>query len=128
MLEYLEEQELESGDAVKTLPIKIDYAGEQTAIDIDIESARHHKYATLNEKNTVMGFVAGSHDNTITVALGDSVQGLIEMDTSEQAATACELLKDTLLELDVIDYDPDSNTMNLQTAADERTTAWLVEA
>ncbi len=128
MLEYLEEQELESGDVVKTLPIKIDYAGEQTVIDIDIESARHHKYTTLNEENTVMGFVTGSHDSAVAVALGDSLQGLIEMDTPEQAATACELLKHTLLELDVIDYDPDSNTINLQTVLDERTTARLVEA
>ncbi|AUG33797.1 30S ribosomal protein S1 [Candidatus Hodgkinia cicadicola] len=128
MSEYLEEQELESGDVVKTLPIKIDYSGKQTAIDIDIESARHHKYATLNEKNTVMGFVTGSRDNAVTVALGDGLRGLIEMDTSEQATTACELLKGALLELDVIDYDPDSNTMNLQTVSDERTTACLVEA
>ncbi|ATW06068.1 30S ribosomal protein S1 [Candidatus Hodgkinia cicadicola] len=128
MSEHLEEQELELGDVVKTLPIKIDYAGKQTAIDIDIESARHHKYATLNEENTVMGFVAGSCDNAVTIALGDDLQGLIEMDTSEQAITACELLKDTLLELDVIDYDPDSNTINLQTVLDERTTARLVEA
>ncbi|AUG33989.1 30S ribosomal protein S1 [Candidatus Hodgkinia cicadicola] len=128
MLEYLEEQELESGDVVKTLPIKIDYAGKQTVIDIDIESARHHKYATLNEKNTVMGFVTGSHNAAVTVALGDGLQGLIEMDAPEQAITACELLKHTLLELDVIDYDPDSNTINLQTVLDERTTACLVEA
>ncbi|AUG33766.1 30S ribosomal protein S1 [Candidatus Hodgkinia cicadicola] len=128
MLEYLEEQELESGDVIKTLPIKIDYAGEQTAIDIDIESARQHKYATLNEKNTVMGFVTGLHNNAVTVALGDGLQGLMEMDTPEQATTACELLKDTLLELDVIDYDPGSNTINLQTVSDERTTARLVEA
>ncbi|XXN13638.1 MAG: S1 RNA-binding domain-containing protein [Candidatus Hodgkinia cicadicola] len=129
MLEYLEEQELELGDVVKTLPIKIDYAGKQTAIDIDIESARYHKYATLNEKTTVMGFIAESNNNnTITIALGDGVQGLIEMDTSEQAIAACELLKDTLLELDVIDYNPNSNIMNLQTVSDERTTACLVEA
>ncbi len=113
-LAHLEQQELESGDAVKTLPIKIDYAGKQTVIDIDTESARHHKHATSNEKNTVMGFVAGLHDNTTTVALGDDLQGLMETDTSEQATTACELLKHTLLELDVIDYDPDSNTINLQ--------------
>ncbi|AUG34211.1 30S ribosomal protein S1 [Candidatus Hodgkinia cicadicola] len=65
MSECLEEQELESADVVKTLPIKIDYAGKQTAIDIDIESARHHEYATLNEKNTVMGFVTGSHANAV---------------------------------------------------------------
>ncbi len=128
ILEYLEAQELELGDVVKTLPIKIDYAGKQTAIDIDIESARYHKYATLNEKNTVMGFVTGSHDNAVTVALGDNVQGLIEMDTSEQAITACESLKDTLLELDVIDYDPDLNTINLQTVSDEQTTTCLVES
>ncbi|AUG34097.1 30S ribosomal protein S1 [Candidatus Hodgkinia cicadicola] len=128
MSEYLEEQELQPADVVKTLPIKIDYAGKQTVIDIDIESARHHKYTTLNEENTVMGFVTGSHNNAVTVALGDDLQGLIEMDTPEQAITARELLKDTLLELDVIDYDPDSNTINLQTVADERTTACLVEA
>ncbi len=128
MLEHLEEQELELGDVVKTLPIKIDYAGKQTAIDIDIESARQHKYATLNEKNTVMGFVTGTCNEAVTIALGDDLQGLIEMDTPEQAITACELLKDTLLELDVIDYDPDSNTINLQTVSDEQTTARLVEA
>ncbi|ATW05990.1 30S ribosomal protein S1 [Candidatus Hodgkinia cicadicola] len=126
--EYLEEQELELGDVVKTLPIKIDYAGKQTEIDIDIEAARYHKYTTLNEKNTVMGFVTGSHNSAVTVALGDGVQGLIEMDTPAQAITARELLKHTLLELDVIDYDPDSNTISLQTVLDERTTACLVEA
>ncbi|AIC63883.1 30S ribosomal protein S1 [Candidatus Hodgkinia cicadicola] len=126
--EHLEDHELEIGDVVKTLPIKIDYAGKQTAIDIDIESARHHKYATLNEKNTVIGFVAESNNNTVTIALGDGVQGLIEVDTSEQATAACELLKDTLLELDVIDYDPDLNIISLQTVLDERTTACLVEA
>ncbi|AUI38859.1 30S ribosomal protein S1 [Candidatus Hodgkinia cicadicola] len=128
MSEYLEQQDLESGDVIKTLPIEIDYAGKQTVIDVDIESARHHKYTTLNEKNTVMGFVTGSHDNAVAVALGDDLQGLIEMDTPEQATTACELLKDTLLELDVIDYDPDSNTINLQTVSDERATACLVHA
>lgn len=126
--EHLEDHELEIGDVVKTLPIKIDYAGKQTAIDIDIESARHNKYATLNEKNTVIGFVAESNNNTVTIALGDGVQGLIEVDTSEQATAACELLKDTLLELDVIDYDPDLNIISLQTVLDERTTACLVEA
>ncbi len=128
MLEHLEEQDLELGDVVKTLPIKIDYAGKQTVIDIDIGSARHHKYATLNEKNTVMGFITGSHNNAVTIALGDDLQGLIETDTSEQAITARELLKHTLIELDIIDYDPDSNTINLQTVPDEQTTARLVEA
>ncbi|AHL30911.1 MAG: 30S ribosomal protein S1 [Candidatus Hodgkinia cicadicola] len=128
MLEYLEERGLELGDTIKTLPIKIDYAGKQTVVDIDIDSARCHKYVTLNEDSTVAGFVTGWCDNAITVALGGSLRGLIEMDTSEQAITACELLKDTLLELDVIDYDPSSNTISLQTVLDERTTARLVEA
>ncbi|AUG91328.1 30S ribosomal protein S1 [Candidatus Hodgkinia cicadicola] len=128
MLEYLEEQGLELGDMIKTLPIKIDYAGKQTVVDVDIASARCHKYATLNEENTVAGFVTGWCDNAITVALGYSLRGLIETDTSKQAITACELLKDTLLELDVIDYDPSSNTISLQTVSDERTTARLVEA
>ncbi|AUG91432.1 30S ribosomal protein S1 [Candidatus Hodgkinia cicadicola] len=128
MLEYLEEQGLELGDLIKTLPIKIDYAGKQTVVDVDIDSARCHKYVTLNEENAVIGFVTGWCDNAITVALGDSLRGLIETDTSEQAITACELLKDTLLELDVIDYNPSSNTISLQTVLDERTTARLVEA
>ncbi len=88
---YLGEQEL--GDIVKTLPIKIDYAGKQTVIDIDIASAHRHKCTTLNEKNTVLGFITGVHNNAVAVALGDDPQGLIEMDTSEQAITACELLK-----------------------------------
>ncbi|AHL31034.1 MAG: 30S ribosomal protein S1 [Candidatus Hodgkinia cicadicola] len=128
MLEYLEKQGLESGDLIKTLPIKIDYAGKQTVVDIDIDSARCHKYVTLNEDSAVIGFVTGWCDNAITVALGYSLQGLIETDTSEQAITACELLKDTLLVLDVIDYNPSSNTISLQTVLDERTTARLVEA
>ncbi len=128
VLEYLEEQQLKPGDVVKTLPIKIDYAGEQTEIDIDIESARHHKYATLNRENTVMGFVKKLRNDSIVIALGDDLRGLIEMDTPQQAIAACAPLKNKLLEFDVIDYDPGSNTLNLQTVLDERATARLVEA
>ncbi len=128
MANYLEEQGLKLGDVIKTLPIKIDYAGEQTEIDIDIESARHHKYVTLNGENTVMGFVKESQDDAIVIALGDDVRGLIEMDVPSQIEAVCALLRNKLLEFDIIDYDPDSNTLNLQTASDERTTARLVEA
>ncbi|XXN13801.1 MAG: hypothetical protein AAI978_00110 [Candidatus Hodgkinia cicadicola] len=127
MARYMRELELELGDTISTLPIKVDCTGKKTLIDVDIDSACHHKYATLNEENTVFGIIVQAQHNIVMVILGYELYGVIETDTPEQAKLALELLQGGLVEFNTIDYDPELGVVYLQIVEDERTRACLVE-
>ncbi|XXN19760.1 MAG: hypothetical protein AAJB65_00105 [Candidatus Hodgkinia cicadicola] len=128
MIYYLNENEIFTEDLVKINAVKNIKTNEQAMIDFDTDVTRYYKYVFQDEQFTVNGEAIELFENAILVDLGNDICGIIETDTSEQAEKAYESLVNKIVKFVIIDYDPEQNIIYLEVAANEQTTALLVEA
>ncbi|MFP3037491.1 MAG: hypothetical protein ACKER6_00010 [Candidatus Hodgkinia cicadicola] len=111
--------------ALKTLPLAINHQLNVALLDIDIGGYKYLCFVVSHFGRQLEGIVVKIEPNALIIALTAEVYGKLRFSTTTENCGAEIGMK---IDVEIVDFDPSTNDINLDISEDEETRTCLVEA